>query len=97
MLRLAALLFGTLIVLFGCASVTPQPPRVCFHQNDSLENDVGYCQAVRVGNRLYISGVPGQGEMPAAVRSVYTRLKQILEANGLFSAYICHRLWSKSS
>lgn len=45
--------------------------------------EIGYCQAVRVGNRLYISGTVGQGEMPAAVRSVYERLKQTLEANGL--------------
>ena len=86
MLRLAALLFGTQIVFSGCASVTPQPPRVCFHQNESIENEIGYCQALRVGNRLYISGVPGQGEMPVAVRSVYTRLKQTLEANGLWFA-----------
>lgn len=45
--------------------------------------EVGYCQAVRSGNRLYISGTVGQGEMPTAVQSVYERLNQTLEANGL--------------
>jgi enamine deaminase RidA (YjgF/YER057c/UK114 family) len=79
----AALLFGTATVLCACASIAPQSPRACFHQNASIENDVGYCQALRIGNRLYISGIPGQGEMPVAVRSVYARLKQTLEANGL--------------
>ena len=81
--RLAALLFAPVIALSGCASTAPQPLRVCFHQIESIENDIGYCQALRVGNTLYISGVTGQGEMPVAVRSVYGRLKQILEANGL--------------
>ena len=77
-----------MIVVSGCASVAPQPPRVCFHQNESVENDIGYCQALRVGNTLYVSGVTGQGEMHPAVRSVYTRLKQILEANGLSFAHV---------
>lgn len=45
--------------------------------------EIGYCQAVRTGNRLYVSGTVGQGEMPAAVQSVYERLRQTLEANGL--------------
>jgi 2-iminobutanoate/2-iminopropanoate deaminase len=83
MLRLAALLFGTLIVLSGCAAIAPQSSRACFHQNESIENDIGFCQALRIGDTLYISGVPGQGEMPVAVRSVYARLEQTLEANGL--------------
>jgi 2-iminobutanoate/2-iminopropanoate deaminase len=81
--RLAVLLFATVIALSGCASPAPQPQRVCFHQNESIENDIGYCQALRVGNTLYISGVTGQGEMPAAIRTVYGRLKQTLEAHAL--------------
>jgi enamine deaminase RidA (YjgF/YER057c/UK114 family) len=80
---LAALLFATVIALSGCASTAPQVQRVCFHQNETIENGIGYCQALRVGDTLYISGVTGQGEMTVAVRSVYGRLKQTLEANGL--------------
>jgi enamine deaminase RidA (YjgF/YER057c/UK114 family) len=86
--RLAALLLATVIAISGCASVAPQPQRACFHQNESIENDIGYCQALRVGNTLYISGVTGQGEMSVAVRSVYGRLKQILGANGMSFANI---------
>jgi 2-iminobutanoate/2-iminopropanoate deaminase len=80
--RTAALFCATLIALAGCASTAPRE-RSCVHQNESIENDVGYCQAVRVGNTLYISGIAGQGEMGAAIRSVYGRLKQVLEVNGL--------------
>lgn len=74
--------------LSGCATVATQSERVCFHQNESIENDIGYCQGLRVGNTLYISGVTGQGEMPSAVRSVYGRLRQILGANGLSFANV---------
>ncbi len=70
------------LALSGCASIGPAQ-RTCIHRNEALEAEIGYCQAVRSGNTLYISGVVGQGEPAAAVRSVYERLKQILEANGL--------------
>jgi 2-iminobutanoate/2-iminopropanoate deaminase len=68
--------------LVGCATVSPAQ-RSCFHRNESAETEIGYCQAVRVGNTLYVSGTAGQGPMPAAVRAVYDRLKLTLEANGL--------------
>ena len=77
------LLWVAPFVLWGCASVGPQSPRVCFHRTESIEVDIGYCQALRVGNTLHISGIAGQGDMPSAIRSVYERLKQVLEANGL--------------
>ena len=55
----------------------------CYHRNESVETDIGYCQAVRSGNTLYISGIVGQGDMESATRSVYERLQKTLEANGL--------------
>ena len=88
MRRLAPVFFATVIAVSGCISVAPQPQRVCFHLNESIENDIGYCQALRVGNTLYISGVTGQGEMSVAVRSAYGRLKQTLDANGLSFANV---------
>ena len=77
-----------LLVLCGCASVQPHPARGCFHQSEAAENDIGYCQAVRSGRTLYVSGVVGQGDMPEAVRSVYQRLGRVLEANGLSFAQV---------
>jgi enamine deaminase RidA (YjgF/YER057c/UK114 family) len=76
--------FALVILAFlsGCASLESQP-RVCYHRNVADETDIGYCEAVRVGNTLYISGTAGKGEMGSAIASVYGRLKQTLEANGL--------------
>jgi len=76
-------LLGLAACLAGCATTTSRPPPSCYHRAEAVEVEVGYCQAVRSGNRLYVSGTVGQGEMPAAVQSVYERLKQTLEANGL--------------
>ena len=88
MSRLVVLSLVLLALLSGCASPGSQSPRVCFHRSESIESDIGFCQALRVGNTLYISGITGQGDMPLAVRSVYERLKQTLEANGLSFASV---------
>ena len=48
-----------------------------------METDIGYCEAVRIGNALHISGSVGAGEMPAAMRKAYDTLKKTLAANGL--------------
>lgn len=81
MIRCVAL-FCTLW-LCGCAATPPAPTKTCYHRNEAVEVDIGYCQALRSGNTLYISGIVGQGEMTAATRSVYERLQKTLEANGL--------------
>lgn len=77
------LLLCLILVLTACNAPPSRPQRTCYHRSESAETEIGYCQAVRSGNRLYISGTAGQGEMPAAVQSVYGRLRQTLEANGL--------------
>ena len=78
-----ALLFLTVFLLSACASVEPKPQATCFHRDVAIEKDIGFCQAVRSGNTLYVSGVTGAGNMDSAIRSAYDQLKQILEANGL--------------
>ena len=69
--------------LAGCAAPGGKTAKSCYHRNESAETDIGYCQAVRSGNTLHISGIAGQGDMEAATRSVYERLQKTLEANGL--------------
>jgi len=78
------------LVLAGCAAAPTSPPQAtCFHRNEKIELDIGFCQAVRSGNTLHISGITGAGNMDAAVRSVYTRLGEVLAANGLsFSSVV---------
>ena len=71
------------ICMAGCAATGGKATKSCYHRNESVETDIGYCQAVRSGNTLYISGIVGQGDMAAATRSVYERLQKTLEANGL--------------
>lgn len=74
-----------LAVLLMAASfgVSAQDKRTCFNMDAAFENQMGYCQAVRVGNTLYISGTAASGEMPAAIGKVYGNLKQTLAAHGL--------------
>jgi 2-iminobutanoate/2-iminopropanoate deaminase len=81
--KLLSLAVLAILLVPGCVSVGDPAQRSCFHRNAPAEVDIGYCQAVRIGNTLHISGVAGQGEMAAAVRSVYSRLKLTLDANGL--------------
>ncbi len=78
-----ALLFVTALLLSGCASVGSPPRATCFHRDEAIEKDIGFCQAVRSGSTLHVSGVAGAGNMDSAARSVYARLTQILAANGL--------------
>lgn len=81
-------LFVALLFVTGCASVAPNSKPTCYHRNEAAETDIGYCQAIRNGNTLHISGIAGQGDMPAAVRSVYERLQLTLQANGLTFANV---------
>jgi enamine deaminase RidA (YjgF/YER057c/UK114 family) len=70
-------------LLAGCATAAVNTTKSCYHLNAAVETDIGYCQAVRIGNTLHISGSVGQGDMPAAMRMAYDELKKTLEANGL--------------
>jgi 2-iminobutanoate/2-iminopropanoate deaminase len=82
-------LFGLVIgVVFasslslGCANQNRTVVRTEFHLGD-WEQDIGYSQAVRIGNALHISGSAGGGPMPDAIRQAYGELKKTLDAHGL--------------
>lgn len=57
--------------------------RKCYNLDPAFENEMGYCQAVRVGDTLYIAGTAASGDMPAAIGKVYADLKTTLAAHGL--------------
>jgi 2-iminobutanoate/2-iminopropanoate deaminase len=76
------------VVASACASVGSPIEKRCFHVDETAEKDIGYCQAVRIGDTLYIAGTAGQGDMGSAIRSVYDRLQKTLEANGLSFANV---------
>jgi 2-iminobutanoate/2-iminopropanoate deaminase len=73
-------------LLASCATTQTNAPGVsktCFHRNEAVETDIGYCEAIRSGNTLHISGSVGQGDMPAAIHKAYDTIRQTLAANGL--------------
>ena len=74
------LLFCTLLITSALAS---DIPKKLFHLNEKVEKEIGYAQAVRIGDTLYVSGSLGAGEMPVAMRQSYDELKQTLAAHGL--------------
>ena len=61
----------------------PVPEKQKFHLNEKSENEIGYAQAVRVGDVLYISGSVGAGPMPKAIQDAYEELRKTLAAYGL--------------
>ena len=72
-----------LTVLTGCATTRVETAKSCYHLNAAVETDIGYCQAVRIGNTLHISGSVGRGEMASAMHGAYDELKKTLANNGL--------------
>jgi enamine deaminase RidA (YjgF/YER057c/UK114 family) len=71
------------------ATVTPEPPiaKQKFHLGP-WEQDIGYTQAVRVGNLLYVSGTTGHGEMAGAIKQAYDGIAKTLAAHGLSFGHI---------
>ncbi|MEJ7805946.1 MAG: Rid family hydrolase [Telluria sp.] len=76
------LLLGVLLVA-ASATVFAQEKKSCYNADAAFENQIGYCQAVRAGNTLYISGTAASGEMPVAIGKAYGELKKTLAAHGL--------------
>jgi dihydrofolate reductase/enamine deaminase RidA (YjgF/YER057c/UK114 family) len=86
--RLVPPLLVAFLLLQGCSSLGAESQRICFHQSEAIEKDIGFCRAVRFGNTLYVSGTVGEGSMDAAVRSAYADIEQTLAANGLSFANV---------
>lgn len=57
--------------------------KTCYNLDPAFEKEMGYCQAVRVGDTLYIAGTAASGDMPVAIGKVYADLKSTLAAHGL--------------
>jgi enamine deaminase RidA (YjgF/YER057c/UK114 family) len=81
MSRLLAICF--IALLTGCATTRADIAKSCYHMDASVETDIGYCQAVRSGNTLHISGSVGRGDMAAAMHGAYAELKKTLDETGL--------------
>lgn len=49
-----------------------------FNASKEAEDRIGYTQAVRVGNTIYISGIPGLPPMDEALKRIYREAEKIL-------------------
>jgi enamine deaminase RidA (YjgF/YER057c/UK114 family) len=76
-----------LVTALHAATPLPVAPTEKFKRGD-WEDGIGYRQAVRVGNTLYVSGIAGAGAMSDAIRSVYGELRQTLAHFGLTFAHV---------
>ena len=91
-MRILFLIAG-LGALVSCAA--GPAPRTCFHIDEKIGKEIGYCQAVRVGNTLHISGSVGRGKMPKAIEMAYGTLQRTLEAHGLgFRDVVSERVYA---
>jgi len=75
------LTFVSVVVGFTSISTASDIPKKPFHLNEKIEKEIGYAQAVRIDDTLYISGSVGAGEMPLAIRESYDDLKKALAAH----------------
>lgn len=82
-LLLSAILLCSTFPSHAADQTSAPPKRECRHRNAEIEQAIGYCQAVRVGNTLHVSGVTSDGPMDQAVVNVYKQLDRILADNGL--------------
>ncbi|MFL0811139.1 MAG: RidA family protein [Agarilytica sp.] len=94
-MRLLVMLAMSLFVS-ACATQQSQDfARSCYHQNKNLEQGLGRCAAVRVGNMLYISGVSGEGEHASAMEAAYRDLGRVLQSHGLsFDNVVSERVYT---
>lgn len=94
--RLLLAAFISLFAQTALAQTTPAvKPRGCVYGHEASERDIGYCQAVRSGNMLYISGIVAAGPMDKAVPQVYEELRQVLKRQGLdFSNVVKENLYA---
>lgn len=54
-----------------------------YNRNKAIEDEIGYAEAVKVGNTIYISGVVGKGDMAVAIKKVYDALGKTLGEFGV--------------
>jgi enamine deaminase RidA (YjgF/YER057c/UK114 family) len=92
MSRLLECAFAMLLIAATPPAWAAEPPTTgmegCRHRNAAIEQSIGYCQAVRVGDVLYVSGITAAGPMEEAIPKLYERLRSVLADNGLAMQHV---------
>lgn len=71
------------LVLTACAAQGEREPLGIYHDLEEIEKSVGYAQAVRSGEWLFVSGTIGRGEtLDAQMQNAYERIRKALAAHG---------------
>jgi enamine deaminase RidA (YjgF/YER057c/UK114 family) len=78
-----SVVLSSLLLCWTAAATGADLKKTCYHRDAPSETDIGYCEAVRIGNTLVVSGSVGKGEMSVAMHMAYDALKSTLAANGL--------------
>jgi len=81
-------------LILACAIAAPltvlaAPKKECVHWDEDVEQRLGYCQALRIGRTIHVSGTTStQSGMEAQVRDIYEKLQLILKQLGATSAHV---------
>jgi enamine deaminase RidA (YjgF/YER057c/UK114 family) len=67
---------------------TPPIAKQVWYGHEASERSYGYASAVRIGDTLYLSGVPAGGDMATALRRVYGGIKAVLAKHGLDQRHV---------
>lgn len=80
---LATLLIVTSACVVNHTSKPDDSTAIERHYFNDWETEIGYAQAVRDGNILYVSGIPAGGkDMPEAMQKAYQRISDVLAKFG---------------
>ncbi len=71
------LVFALACALLATAATAQDLPKEKFNLGP-WEDDIGYAQAVRIGNTVHVSGSVGAGAMPAALKHALDTVQQTL-------------------
>ena len=68
-----------------------------FNIDKASEDEIGYSQAVKVGNTIYVSGAVGWGKMEDAIKLAYQELdKSLKNYNATFANVVKENLYTTS-
>lgn len=82
-MKITATMFLCAMVFTSIAQAKEPEMDRCFHLNETMEKEYGYCGAVASGGFLYVSGTVGSGEIRSAIKQAYDNIQLLLEQHGL--------------
>ena len=89
------ILLGALNLSVMCQNNGVSLKKEKFNLDKAGEDKIGYAQAVKIGNTIYISGSVGWGNMSDALRLAYDEIDKTLKNyNATFSNVIKENLYS---